>query len=247
MGILDAIAQVGKTAWDMYAQNKTWDREDSAIQRRVEDLRKAGLSPTLAAGSAAQTSSPIDITTPQPEQAMLESKQMARAIARQNADISRVETETALTELQRKRAAVENAPLNWLAQSGLYVGGNGFNEGRPWQEHLGLEWLKGQMANAEAAQMAPAETQARIEESQARKDLAVEQYLESAHDYGLRKSYGVLKSDSNAGLIGKALQGARLIQSPVGNAIRGKLGDLNEKIVDYDRKLQRRKDESRQR
>nr|QJB20053.1 MAG: DNA pilot protein [Microvirus sp.] len=36
-------------------------REDSAVQRRVADLRKAGLSPTLAAGSAAQSSPPQKI------------------------------------------------------------------------------------------------------------------------------------------------------------------------------------------
>lgn len=245
MGILDAVAQVGKTAWDMFAQHKTWDREDTAIQRRVEDLRKAGLSPTLAAGSAAQTSGPIDISTPQPEQAMLESKQMARAIARQDADISRVEAEKNLTEMQINREAISQAPLNWLQRNHVMVNDGGVE--RPWQEALGLDWLREKRSLSEAAQMAPAETAARIEESQARKELAVQQYIESAHDYGIRKSYGVLKSDSNAGLLGKALQGARFIQSPVGDAIRGKLGDLNDKIVEYDRRLQGRRNEQRKR
>lgn len=45
-------------------QNETWAREDSAIQRRVADLEAAGLSKTLAAGSAAATSSPIAHTVP---------------------------------------------------------------------------------------------------------------------------------------------------------------------------------------
>lgn len=51
--------------WQKDAQQTTWDREDNATQRRMEDLQAAGLSPTLAAGSAASSSSPISISAPQ--------------------------------------------------------------------------------------------------------------------------------------------------------------------------------------
>lgn len=61
--------------WQKSRQDIAWQREDNAVQRRVADLKAAGLSPVLAAGSSAQASGPISVRAPQHSSSALDRQQ----------------------------------------------------------------------------------------------------------------------------------------------------------------------------
>lgn len=102
------------------------EREDNAVQRRVNDLKMAGLSPTLAAGSSAsatpvhagnapqgvapQKATPSDIKVQEAmfrRQMQKEDMSLAMAALSNMADISRTKAETEFIKAQKNRMIAE--------------------------------------------------------------------------------------------------------------------------------------------
>ena len=66
LDILNSVGLAFNTGYNVWLQNKTWQREDNAYQRAVIDAQKAGLSPlSISGGSSAGqvvSQSPVDMS-----------------------------------------------------------------------------------------------------------------------------------------------------------------------------------------
>lgn len=95
--------RINNLNWDrnMELQRMTWAREDNAVQRRVADLKAAGLSPVLAAGSAANTSQPIASSAQSHDWTGGNPILEALGAIQQKADISKTNADTDLTKFMQ--------------------------------------------------------------------------------------------------------------------------------------------------
>lgn len=78
-----------------------WAREDTSIQRRVADLKAAGLSPVLAAGQGASTMAPARMEAPKYQDVVSPAVQASLAAMTAKSNIGRTQAETDLLNVNK--------------------------------------------------------------------------------------------------------------------------------------------------
>lgn len=122
-GIGNYFLQKENLQWQKDAQRTTWEREDNAVLRRAQDLQNAGLSKTLAAGSAAQSSGPISTQAPQVDAVGkgIDAATAALALMRQKADIARTYAEIDNIKLQGQLAVAQAGGINQATKHAIDI------------------------------------------------------------------------------------------------------------------------------
>ncbi len=150
MGIIGDLITAGSTLAGAYSQIKTNDlnyqlqrenldyqktlqktifgREDTAVQRRVADLKAAGLSPTLAAGSAASAGQAISTRAPE-KRSNLEALSAIASVRTLLAQQHQAETQADMAKIKLEQ---DKLNTDYLKEHGL----SPMEVNQSWQQRL---------------------------------------------------------------------------------------------------------------
>lgn len=95
-------------AYQRDLQQQIFNREDTAVQRRVKDLKAAGMNPLLAAGGAASSGAAVQTTAPHSDNPDFNFMGNMLALKRQSTDISMTKAQQELVNEQRRGVEKEN-------------------------------------------------------------------------------------------------------------------------------------------
>lgn len=98
--------------WQRDVQGTTWEREDTAVQRRVADLRAAGLSPVLAAGQGAQSGPVVSTSAPQiGKTGLTDNALMVMNMLKMDKDMQKTDADI-LSQWQQVKKSIDDMSVN---------------------------------------------------------------------------------------------------------------------------------------